>query len=328
MGQKSNIQTLHLKNRHNINGIGLLPKEAINSISFMENLKNSLKRKQIYLIDSNLNLRNNTGNLTLTVFYKTRWFVRKRQRVIEFYAKKHELRKKSSLINKKKKLKNINTKENKNVDIESNFNRNLFVKNLVTKNRLFSKLLNNKHLVLEVINLNMQLLKTKIIKDELIDLCLPFSNKLFSRRMYLYNDFLKMSILLLMNKMKLSTYITVLAQIFRILPKKSHGIFYKFIETLFSFLVDTKNSTIKGARLLINGKLKGRLRSSTANFLYGKIERQTISASVDYAKTPIFTLYGMYGFHMWVNYDDNVVFVKPDENNEENKETYEKFPSY
>lgn len=338
MGQKSNIQTLRLKNKSNINGIGLLPKEAINSISFIENLRNSLKRKNICLIDSNLNLRNNTGCLKLTVFYKTKWFVVKRKRLRAYCAKtyKYNVEKKSNVRNKKKNLEvkeksletiDTNTDNNAEIYDDSDYGKQLLFKNLVRNNRLFSRLLNNKHLSLKIINLNMQLKKVKIIRKELKELCFPFRNQLFSRRMYLYEDFLKMSSLLLIKKMKLSTYITVLGQIFRILPKKAHGVFYKFIEMLFSFLVDTENSPVKGARLLINGKLKGRLRSSTANFLYGKIERQTISANVDYANTPIFTLYGTYGFHMWVNYDNKIIFKQSGEN-EENINPEDEFFDY
>jgi hypothetical protein len=318
MGQKSNLQTLRLKNRYNINAIGLLPKEAINSISFIESLKTSLNRKQIYLIDSNFNLRNNTGNLSLTVFYKSKWFVIKKRQLMGFYAKRCEINKKNRLFRNKKKILKVNKKNTESMD--NDFFPQLFINSLITNNRLFNKLLENKNLILEITNLNHQFdSKAQELKKELITLCLPFRNKLFSRREYLYNDLLKMSILLLMNKMKLSTYVTILAQVFRILPKRLHNIFYKLIETLFDFLDTTEDSNVKGIRLLINGKLKGRSRSSTVNFSYGKIERQTLSANVDYAKTPIFTVYGTYGFHMWVNFYDNDDILEDKQENDQDK---------
>lgn len=302
MGQKANTQTLRLNN-HNINGLSLLKKEAINSISFIENLKYCLSKKHIYLIDSTLNFRNTTGDLELCVFYKSKWFFLQKRR-------KRRKKRKKSLSSRLKR--HILVKKSKNFLIEKTILRKKICKNkilkkqIIKKNRLFSNLLKNNLLFLTIKNLNKIALKNKqSIRVLHYILNRQFKAKLFSRRHHLYKDFIKISCLFLMKKITADAYVNILGTIFKILPKKLHSTYSRLIQNLFLFLINDSFSTIQGIKLIINGKFKGKLRASIVNFSIGKIKAQSLSADVSYAKTFVITMYGSFGFRLWINYKIN-----------------------
>lgn len=54
-------------------------------------------------------------------------------------------------------------------------------------------------------------------------------------------------------------------------------------------------SKIKGLKLLIKGKLQGKMRASLKYLQEGKIPTQSFSKKVDIAKQSVCTLYGVFG---------------------------------
>jgi hypothetical protein len=180
-----------------------------------------------------------------------------------------------TLLNYKKRLKKKYIKKQKN---------NIF-KNSLIKNKL--------------ILLNFKLMNKNINKKISINLnenFKRFKNKLFSRRFNLFFDFIKMSSLFIQKKINSETYLIIIGNIFKILPKRMHSQFFFFLKKLIPTLISNKESEIKGLKLRINGKLKGKLRSSSYTISKGKIETQTLSSNIDFSKQPIFTMYGCFGF--------------------------------
>jgi len=55
-------------------------------------------------------------------------------------------------------------------------------------------------------------------------------------------------------------------------------------------------SKIVGVKLLINGKLKGKLRSSSLTINKGRIGAQVLSNDIEFAKVHVNTMYGCFGF--------------------------------
>lgn len=167
-------------------------------------------------------------------------------------------------------------------------------------NNIFNKLLDNKLLIL-----NLSLINKDIDKKILKSLYLKFKNfknMLFSRRFNLFIDFLKLTTLFIEKKVDIKVYISILGTIFKILPKRAHSKFFFFLKHLFNILINQKNTTIKGIKFMINGKLKGKLRASSLKILVGKIGTQTISSEIDFSKVHVYTIYGCFGLKIWVNY--------------------------
>ena len=135
-----------------------------------------------------------------------------------------------------------------------------------------------------------------------------FVGVLFNRRFNLFIDFLKINSLFLKSKISSRLYLFILGQIFRILPKSKHGRFLLFLKVLFKNLIDiskySKNKdviSILGIKLLISGRLKGKPRSGTSCIQVGSVPSQSIEQNVDFSKIHVYTLYGAFGFKIWVH---------------------------
>lgn len=127
-----------------------------------------------------------------------------------------------------------------------------------------------------------------------------FIGKIFTRRLHLFLDFIKLESLFLNNLASTSSMLTLLAQIFYVLPKKKHNHFVRLLKLNSRFIsryVD--HSLLKGIKFVINGKLKGKTRSSSTTISFGEIPIQTVSKCVDYSKVHVFTKYGVFGFKLW-----------------------------
>jgi ribosomal protein S3 len=57
-------------------------------------------------------------------------------------------------------------------------------------------------------------------------------------------------------------------------------------------------SRVRGIKFVINGKIKGKTRSSSNIISFGKIPTQSISKVVDYSNIHVFTVYGVFGFKL------------------------------
>ena len=165
----------------------------------------------------------------------------------------------------------------------SSFNNNLFSISIVNLNNFLDK---------SILTLFYKRLKN-------------FVGVLFNRRFSLFIDFLKINTLFIQSKLPLKVYLNVLGQIFKILPKHKHNRFLLFLKIVFQTLIlnstsDSSNGNILGIKLLINGRLKGKPRSNLTCIQVGSTPIQSLSKNVDFAKTHVYTLNGVFGFKIWV----------------------------
>lgn len=159
------------------------------------------------------------------------------------------------------------------------------------------------------------LLKNKVIIKFLYLKFKLFRNSLFTRRINLFGDFLKISSLFANGIVNSKTFLFILSQIFRYLLKRQHARFLIFLKKLFKIYISkglkydikTKkfidknktNSNIYGLKFLISGRLKGKLRSTQKFINFGSVTNQTISKNIDFQKTGVFTRYSVFGFKLW-----------------------------
>lgn len=127
-----------------------------------------------------------------------------------------------------------------------------------------------------------------------------YVNALFPRRFRFFLDFIKLSLLFSLDKINSSFYIKVLTEIFKILQKKRHLRFLQFIKKFFIYLIQIKGSTLKGFKLSISGNLKGKRRGSKQHVTFGQFPLQSLNKYIDFAKSHVFTIYGIFGLKFWI----------------------------
>jgi hypothetical protein len=276
MGQKSNILTVR-NSKTNLNLKKNNSKVFLYGLKFFELIKTLLLSKDILLVNKTLNFVNNKSFYTLELFYRT---------------------KKLALYKNKKKK---NLKENN--QLKTTFFNNTSFLNLFLN--AFNKLGSNLFIF------NFTVLNNFIDKNVVLQLFRTFRSffyLLFNRRFNLFVDFLKLTFLLYIDKIPVSTYLFLLSQVFKVLPKKAHNRFLVFLELVFKFLIE-KNlaskrniyfSTISGIKFIINGKIRGRMRASSKCISVGSIPIQSLQKNIEFYKTHVYTLYGAFGFQIWL----------------------------
>jgi hypothetical protein len=165
-------------------------------------------------------------------------------------------------------------------------------------------LLRKKKIVFNFNIINLKLKKKKIILFNLFKVNKRYAFSMFPRRFNFFLDFLKLSILFKENDIKASFFLTILAEVFRILQKKKHAKFLFFLNKHFKNLISlnyaTNASNLLGIKFIIRGKLKGKRRKSNAIINCGQIPVQSLSKQIEFAKTHAFTVYGTFGLKLWV----------------------------
>lgn len=261
MGQKSNLLTLR-KTKLKSNLLTINSKEFLYGLTFLKAINYLFLKKNIIITKNDLNFESNKLFLNINLFFKT-------VKLLQYSVKL-------------KKLKIINR--------HLNFN-NLF---FLIKNHFI--LLNNNYIQLSFTVLNNLL--EKRLKVFFFNKLRRFYPLLFKRRFNLFIDYIKLSCLFAQNKINSKIYLITLAQIFKILPKRKHNIFFIFIKTIFSLFI--KKKIFSGIKLLINGRLKGKPRSNSIAFLFGSTPVQSLSKNVEFSKLHVYTLNGVFGFKLWV----------------------------
>lgn len=208
------------------------------------------------------------------------------------YFKKIKILKLKKKIKKIKKVKKIKKK-----------NKKLIFK---FKKKFYNsfKILNIRFIYLKFLNLNFYL--KKIYKNYIFNRILKtykrYGLKLFPRRFFFYIDAIKLTYLFYFNKININFFIKILVEIFKILQKKMHSRFIFFIKELFKIFLlpcfNHKNNL--GIKLRLNGKLRGKPRSSTCCIFLGKVPNQSRIKNINYSKMHAFTKYGVFGFKIWV----------------------------
>ena len=135
-----------------------------------------------------------------------------------------------------------------------------------------------------------------------------FSGALFSRRFNFFVDFLKASSLFTEDYLSIQAYLHFLGQIFKALQKKTHSRFLLFVRTIFEIIIFdskvkriSKRSNVKGLKFVINGKLKGKTRSSSACHQFGHVPNSCLTKNITFSKLHVYTLYGVFGLRAWTN---------------------------
>ena len=279
MGQKSNILTVR-NGKSNLNLKKNNSKLFLYGLKFLELLNTLFLSKEILLTEKTFNIVNNQCFYNLELFYRTKKVVTYKNKKKAHLKNTDDLK---AVFSKQKSIVNLFLKEFKGL------HSNLFVFNF--------KVLNN------FIDKNIVLQSFRVFRS--------FFYVLFNRRFNLFVDFLKITFLLYIAKIPVSAYLFLLGQIFKVLPKKSHNRFLVFLELVFKFLLVKKLSskrniyfsTIKGIKFIVNGKLRGKMRSSSKCISVGTIPIQSLNKNIEFSKTHVYTLYGAFGFQIWLYRD-------------------------
>jgi hypothetical protein len=240
------------------------------SLHFSNNFKQLLYRKNILVTQFTLNLNSNRIDFYLNLYYR-------KKKLIKF--RKAKLQKNQ-----------ISVKKNENIYFfllkyfKDKFNINTLNLKVKVLNRLIIFSFFFKHL------------KTNLKF---------FKKSLFERRLNLYFDFLKIIALYQVSQVSLDAVVMLLAEIFQRLSKKKHGVFIKFIKVLFKNIFLDYNSKsfynrVKGAKFILAGKVKGKLRAKTTSMFFGSVPISTQSKAIHFAKCHVYTIYGTYGIKLWV----------------------------
>lgn len=269
MGQKANTLTL----RKDINNINLNyyknnSKNTLYGLQFIKFLRNLLQKKKIFLTSSIVNFNENKIYVTLFLFFQSV--------LIKQYKKQLTYKNKKSIISK-------------NLHFVAIWKKCLFLlkKNLV---------------IIDFVNLNKY---TNSKKKQFIFLYNKFKyiiSKLFPRRFSFFIDFLKITSLFVNKKVSLSFYLKVVSFIFKILQKKRHTLFISFMEQFFQILINDKifNKNLIGVKFVISGRIKAKPRAKSLYFQLGSTPTQTLNKETHFAYTHVYTIYGVFGFKMWV----------------------------
>jgi hypothetical protein len=276
MGQKSNTLTLRTNIYNNLSFLNQTKelKAFLQAFKYLNFLDKFFSKKNLIVIQKELNFINNRCNLNLVLFYKTVKLTVYKKRMSKF----------------------------------SNRTNSFFVSESKVK-RLFTEKFKN-------LNNNLVLLKTKIVNNQIDEALLKifyhktsrFMGVLFLRKFSLFIDFLKISSLFYQKKVFASTFLYILGQIFKVLPKRKHNRFLFFLKYIFQTFVQDigiktvlKTNKIKGIKFVINGKLQGKTRASSSCIQIGSVPVQSIDKNIEFSKLHVYTIYGAFGFKIWVH---------------------------
>lgn len=235
-----------------------------NSILLKQELANALLRKDI--IASTLNISQTNNNMVIAVDGFTRT---------------------SKLLKYRKLLK---------ANASKLFKQKKGLNSLITKS--FNNSLKNNNILITYNNLNKIIDKNLLLKN--FKTFKKFSSILFTRGFNLFLDFLKVITLIEQKKIAPRALLLILGQIFKNSNKRKHTRFVFFIKTIFDVLVPS--TEILGMKLIINGRIMGKTRASTVKIAKGSLVLNTVNAGCISDKMHVYTLYGAFGFKLWINY--------------------------
>lgn len=148
--------------------------------------------------------------------------------------------------------------------------------------------------VIHNLNKNIDKKKTQVI----LMVFRKFKNILFIRRNGLFSDFVNVSYLLSIGKVKVEAYLILLAEIFTVVLKNRHSQFFLMVNTIFKEILKQKTGIITGLKFVLNGKLKGKPRTGTFRALVGRVPCQQSDSLIEFSKINTYNRYGAYGFKL------------------------------
>ena len=184
----------------------------------------------------------------------------------------------------------------KKINIKENFYKNFdFIEKLLECLNVFTKKKLNLTVVLHQVNSNNLFLrfkyKTVFLKKIIIKLR-KYSNSLF------FKESLNILSIIIIKKNSAKLISEFLAFQFSVMKK--HNFFLNFLKRALLLMVKSKFSLIHGLKILIKGRLNGKLRAKSKLLLIGKIPLQTIDSKINYATSVSYSLYGTFGFKVWI----------------------------
>jgi hypothetical protein len=281
MGQKSNILTLRSCLPANLSFVNQ-PSEVqafLQSWKYLTFLERFLNKKNILVVNRELNLINNRYSLYLTLFFRTAKITGYRRKTI--------------------KMLNVSKNSSKTLSFKTTSVAKTFLTNFF--------LLKTNHAVLKIKSINNQIDNTLL--KQYYQKTSRFMSTLFLRKFSLYIDFLKLSVLFYLRMASAQTLLHILSQIFKVLPKRKHTRFLFFLKHIFHMFVDETSvtvpsaisSNIRGIKFVVNGKLQGKTRSSSSCIQVGAVPIQSIAKNIEFSRLHVYTLYGAFGFKIWIH---------------------------
>ena len=131
----------------------------------------------------------------------------------------------------------------------------------------------------------------------------------FQRTFNLFIDFIKICSLFCEGKVKSKAFLLFINLIFKSISKKSHIRFLSFLKDLFYTIIHrspfiskiAKNNPILGIKFMIAGRLRDKPRASFYCIHEGSLSTTCLSSHLDYSKTHVYTILGVFGFKIWVS---------------------------
>jgi len=229
-------------------------------------LKQSFRLKHIYIDFCDIKTNYNTTTFLFSIYFGT------------LYLNKIKKRSKNSLLNNKK----SNIKVIPNNFLKLNKCNNIFLQ----FNNLNNFLDNKKASYLY------QQIKNNI-------------QSLLKKRRYIIIDFIRLTTLLIDNKINVKLFATMINQLFSNLSKKNHNRFFLLIKKVFKIIINDNQlaakNQIKGIKLKIAGRIRGKTRSDTRNIVVGTVPLQAHTNNLEFYKQHIFTVYGTFGLKIWIS---------------------------
>lgn len=176
---------------------------------------------------------------------------------------------------------------------------NKFLKNKA-KVKKVNKLFLNKNITVRTRILNKEVKKE--FETLLLNNLMKFNSSFFSKRFNMFYDLLKITTLASFDKENIHLFTRFLGLVFRALPKRRHNLFISFLKLLINLIVVQNDTNISGIKIIINGKLQGKLRAKTLKIQTGAVSINSIKNKPIQSKIHIYTIYGTYGLQILANY--------------------------
>jgi hypothetical protein len=265
MAQKSNLITIRQNNFFNL--ITLNSKIWISLYNFINSLKRLFNVKNILVHNFFLGFDNSVLHLKFSIFYQN----------LKLSYYKNRIIKSSSITNSFKFI-----KEKVLSKLFFQYQQEYRINTIILKISILNRIINKSFLTY-------------------FRFALKHFNTLFVRRFNLFIDFIKIIVLFVERSINANLFVFFLARLFKFLSKRAHTRFLVFVKDLMNSIINfNSNFDIKGFKFLINGKIRGKDRASSKLIQIGKLPMQSISKNVEFSFSHVYTIYGAFGFKLWV----------------------------
>lgn len=266
------LKKVTLANKNYINDVTILSfnkKQTINLINYYNYFKQALRLKNVYIDNASFSILNKQTFITVNLY---------------FSALKLALLKKKATFKSSKTNYNLSTKSP-----------------IISKQFLKANQINN--CILKITNINKQINVSKSLT--LYNTLKSSISNLLKKKRYLLIDFIRITTLLIENKISGKLFAAFIGQIFAILSKKSHNRFFLILKKIFkTIILDTKlpenTAKIQGIKFKISGRIRGKTRADTRIITVGTVALQSESKHIEYFKQHIYTLHGAFGLKLWI----------------------------